>query len=55
MHTLEFDTPKYKKLSTGTHKDDCDPKVFYLPSGTDLLPRDVHSHLMRRAKQEISV
>lgn len=46
---------KCKTLSAGTHKDGCEPKVFYLPSGTDPLPRDVHSHLMREAEQKIYI
>jgi len=45
----------YKMSSAGTHKDACDPRVFYLPSGTGLLTGDVHSHLMREAKLEICI
>lgn len=43
-HTFEFVTLKYKTLAAQTHKA-WDSKEFYLPGGTDHLPRSVHNHV----------
>lgn len=42
--TFEFVTLRYKTLAAQTHKA-WDPKGFYLPGGTDHLPRSVHNQV----------